>query len=85
MSDIFKILNGGVIDVIGYLGSFLIILAYLLISFNKLKSSSSTFQVLNLVGGALVLCNSWFYGAFPSVLISVFWILIASYSIYKNR
>lgn len=73
----------GLVDIIGYLGSFLIILAYALNSLEKIESSSVKYQMLNLIGGIFVLSNSWFYGAFPSVVISIFWVLVATISIYK--
>lgn len=66
-----------IINVVGYIGSALIIIAFALNSLKVLKSYSAKYQIMNLAGGAFVLWNSWYYHAFPSVLVSVFWVIIA--------
>ncbi len=77
-----------IINIIGYFGSALIIIAFTLNSLKLLKSFSVRYQILNLAGGALVLFNSWYYHAFPSVVISIFWVVIsvvALTKIYRSR
>ncbi len=71
------------INVIGYFGSALIIVAFTLNSLKVLKSFSAKYQILNLAGGAMVLFNSWYYHAFPSVVISVFWVIISVVALTK--
>ncbi len=76
------------IDVIGWIGSVEIILAYGLNSYQRLKSDSLVFQLLNLSGGAFLIVNTVYYGAFPSAFINVVWVLIAVpaiYQILKNK
>lgn len=76
------------IDVIGWIGSVEVILAYGLNSYHKINSSSLLFQVLNLTGGAFLIVNTVYYGAFPSAFINVIWVMIAIpaiYQILKNK
>ena len=41
--------------------------------------------LVNLAGGALLIANSFYYGAFPSVAVNVVWIGIALFAIYRKR
>ena len=71
------------IDVIGWIGSIEVILAYGLNSYQKISSNSLAFQLLNLTGGAFLIANTIYYGAFPSAFINVIWVLIAIPAIYQ--
>ncbi|HNP96032.1 MAG TPA: hypothetical protein PKJ63_10400 [Cyclobacteriaceae bacterium] len=71
------------IDIIGWIGSVEVILAYGLNSYQKLKSDSLTFQILNVTGAAFLIINTVYYGAFPSAFINVVWVLIAIPAIFK--
>lgn len=71
------------IDVIGWIGSVEIILAYGLNSYQKIKSDSLVFQLLNLSGGAFLIANTIYYGAFPSAFINVVWVIIAVPAIFQ--
>jgi len=71
------------IDVIGWIGSVEVILAYGLNSYQKIRSDSLLFQILNLTGAAFLIANTVYYGAFPSAFINVIWVLIAIPAIYK--
>ncbi|HCM78107.1 MAG TPA: hypothetical protein DIS90_17110 [Cytophagales bacterium] len=76
------------IDVIGWIGSIEVILAYGLNSYQKINSNSLLFQILNLTGAGFLIANTVYYGAFPSAFINVIWVLIAIpaiYQILKNR
>ncbi|MEQ8302265.1 MAG: hypothetical protein RIB47_02655 [Cyclobacteriaceae bacterium] len=71
------------IDIIGWVGSVEVILAYGLNSYQKLHSNSLLFQALNLTGGAFLIANTIYYGAFPSAFINIIWVLIAIPAIYR--
>ena len=71
------------IDILGWIGSVEVILAYGLNSYQKINSDSLTFQILNLTGAAFLIANTVYYGAFPSALINVIWVLIAIPAIFK--
>ena len=73
-----------VIDIIGWIGSVEGILAYMLISWNKVNGKSKMYQWLNLSGAVFLIANTVYYGAFPSAIINVVWVVVAISSLWKN-
>ncbi|MEZ4947677.1 MAG: hypothetical protein R2804_19250 [Cyclobacteriaceae bacterium] len=71
------------IDILGWVGSVEVILAYGLNSYQKINSSSLLFQTLNLTGALFLIANTVYYGAFPSAVINVIWVLIAIPAIFR--
>lgn len=72
-----------IIDVIGWIGSIEVIAAYGLNSYQKIKSDSIYFQLLNLTGGVFLILNTMYYCAYPSAFINVVWVIIASIAIAR--
>ncbi len=70
-----------IVDVIGWVGSIEVILAYGLNSYQKIKSDSLLYQTLNLTGGIFLIINTIYYGAYPSTAINVVWVVIATIAI----
>jgi len=66
------------IDIIGWIGSIEVIAAYGLNSYQKIKSNSLVFQLLNFTGGIFLIANTLYYCAYPSAFINVVWVVIAS-------
>jgi len=73
------------IDVIGWIGVGTLLVAYGLVSARKLEGDSFSYQLLNLVGSGLLIFNSFYYGAFPSVGINLAWIGIAGITLFRRR
>lgn len=76
------------IDILGWIGSVEVIAAYGLNSFQKIKSDSVWFQLLNLTGGIFLIINTVYYGAYPSTFINIVWVLIAIpalYAIFRKK
>ncbi|MBL7863263.1 MAG: hypothetical protein JNK10_00205 [Cyclobacteriaceae bacterium] len=65
------------IDIMGWVGSVLVIAAYGLNSYQKLASDSLAFLALNFTGGVLLIIYSAFHGAFANTFINVVWVIIA--------
>jgi anaerobic C4-dicarboxylate transporter len=59
--------------------------AYFLVSTRRLNGDSTSFQWLNLAGGLGLLINTLFYRAYPSSLVNVVWILIASVTLLRGN
>jgi hypothetical protein len=74
-----------VVDVVGWAGAVALLGAYAPVSNRILEGDSIFYQLLNLVGGALLIVNSFYYGAFPSVGVNVVWIGIAVFAIVRKR
>ncbi|HDQ73129.1 MAG TPA: hypothetical protein ENN19_13715 [Chloroflexi bacterium] len=73
------------IDVAGWAGVVSLLAAYVLVSTKRIEGDSVLYQALNLVGAGLLIVNSFFYGAFPSVGINVVWIGIAVYALVRRE
>ena len=71
------------IDIIGWIGSFEVIAAYGLNSYQKIKSDSILFYVLNLTGGLLLILYSVYKEAFPNAFINIVWVIIALVALIK--
>lgn len=69
------------LELAGWLGTAALLLAYALVSTRRLPGDSPRYQALNLAGGGLVLVNSFYHGAMPSVAVNVFWIAIALFAL----
>jgi hypothetical protein len=76
------------VEVAGWVGAGLILLAYLLLSVGRLTGQSLTYQGINVVGAAGFVINGWWHGAIPSAALNVLWLLIgavASARILRRR
>lgn len=70
-------------QIIGWAGALLVVLAYFLISYKKIASTSKLYQILNLVGAICVGINAYYQEAFPSFFIQIVWGIIAVTSLIK--
>ena len=73
------------VNVLGWVGVAMLLAAYWLVSTQKAEGDSKTYQGLNLVGAVLVLVNSSYYGAYPSVGVNAAWIAIGVYTLATIR
>ena len=76
------------VEVVGWGGAVLILLAYLLLSADRLSGQSLTFQGMNVIGAAGFVINGWWHGALPSTALNLLWMLIgavASARILRRR
>jgi hypothetical protein len=71
------------INLIGWAGSAAVILAYVLVSLNRLRGDSVTYQLLNLVGGLFLIVNTIFWGAYRSTFVNLVWVCIALFALAR--
>jgi hypothetical protein len=71
------------VSMLGWIGSLLVIGAYGLNSYQKIKSDSLVFQLMNLAGGILLIINSVYKEAYPFTFINTVWVLIAILAIFR--
>lgn len=69
------------LNLLGWAGAFLLLLAYALVSFKKLEADSGTYQWLNITASVLLLVNTLYYGAYPSSFVNAAWTVIAFFAI----
>lgn len=70
-------------DIIGWIGSIEILAAFGLNSFQKIKSNSLVFQLLNLTGGIFLIINSIAHEAYPFTFINSVWVVISIIALIK--
>jgi hypothetical protein len=76
------------VEIAGWAGATLILLAYLLLSAGRLTGQSLSYQLMNVVGAAGFIVNGWWHGALPSAVLNVIWLMIgaiATWRILKKR
>lgn len=73
------------VEVIGWAGALLILVAYALLSAGKLKARSLTYHLMNILGAAGFVVNSGWNGALPSAAMNVIWIGIGIYALWQRR
>ena len=72
------------IDAAGWTGAALVLLAYGLISTQWLEGHSFSYQALNMAGAFLLVVNSYYLGAYPSVGVNAAWIGIALLTLLRD-
>ena len=73
------------LNVLGWIGAFLLLLAYALVSFKKVEADSQAYQWLNITASVLLLVNTIYYGAYPSSFVNGVWTVIAFSAILTIR
>jgi hypothetical protein len=76
------------VEVVGWVGALLILLAYLLLSMGRVTGQSLLYQGMNIVGAAGFVINGWWHRALPSAALNILWLLIgaiASWRIIRKR
>lgn len=66
------------VDLIGWTGVVLVLLAYGLLSISYIDGNSRMYQWLNVAGAGLLVVNSAYLGAYPSVGVNAAWAGIAA-------
>jgi hypothetical protein len=67
-----------VVNVLGWVGMVLLIGAYALVTAGRIRGTGLVFQLMNLFGGGLLMVNSAYYGAWPSAVLNLVWVVIGT-------
>jgi predicted membrane protein len=70
-------------DLIGILGVFVIIVAYMLLQLEKMDAKDLSFSVLNTLGALLIIISLMYDWNLASFLMESIWMLISLYGILK--
>ena len=71
------------IDILGWVGAVAVLVAYGLNSYQKLRSDSITFYLLNIVGGIILVIYTVYKEAFANTFINVVWVIVAIPALIK--
>ncbi|MBL8100711.1 MAG: hypothetical protein JNK81_16130 [Anaerolineales bacterium] len=66
-----------IIDIIGWIGTILFLVAYALVSAKKVEADSWSYQGMNLIAGVFLTINTLYLQAYPSAGLNIAWLLIA--------
>jgi drug/metabolite transporter (DMT)-like permease len=72
-------------DAIGWAGAAALLVAYAMVSSQKLEGNSTAYQFLNIIGSLLLAANTIFYRAYPSSFVNLIWTGIAVFSIATRK
>jgi multidrug transporter EmrE-like cation transporter len=77
-------MNYGFIDFVGNVGVVIIVVAYLLLQLDRIKSSDLAYSVLNAAGASLIVVSLIVDFNFSALLMEVFWVLISFIGIGRH-
>ena len=66
-----------IIDILGWAGTILYLVAYGLISAKKVEGDSWLYQGLDIVAGTFLIINTFYLRAYPSAGLNIAWVGIA--------
>lgn len=70
-------------DILGTLGVTIIIITYILLQLEYVRSKQLVYSLFNAIGSALILISLYFSFNFPSAVVEVFWLLISLFGVGK--
>ena len=73
------------IEGIGWIGALLVLVAYGLVSTERVSSRSFSYQAMNIGGAVGLVVNSAWNGAIPSAVVNLIWIGIGIYALTARR
>lgn len=73
-----------IFDGLGWVGAACVLVPYALVSTGRLSGTAPSFRVFNIVGGVLLMLNTWYHRAYPSMIVNVIWIAIGFYAMTRR-
>jgi|GEM_PF-473853 hypothetical protein len=73
-----------IVDLVGWVGSALVVAAYILVSNNRLSPRGVPYQALNVGGGICLMANAFIHHALPSALVNLVWLAVGLYVLLRG-
>ena len=73
----------GPLDFLGNVGVVVLIVTYLMLQLNKLRSDGLAYSLLNAIGASLIVISLLYDFNLSALLMEVFWVLISLVGIYR--
>jgi len=70
-------------DILGTLGVAVIIITYVLLQIERVRSDQLIYSLFNAIGASLILISLYFDFNMPSVVVEFFWLVISLFGIGK--
>ena len=78
-------MNNIIIEVLGWIGSVLIVGAYFMNIRGNWNASKPMYIWCNLIGGIFFVINTIYHTAYPSAIVNVIWVIIAVAALLKRK
>lgn len=72
------------IDTLGWIGTVLYLIAYGLVSLKKVEGDSVLYQGINILAGILLIVNTFYWRAYPSLGLNAAWIGITVFTLGRK-
>ena len=72
------------VTIAGWVGALGLLFAFVASSLDKMDNLGTPYHLINGFCSCLLIVNAAYNGAFPFVLINVFWMIMSMYTISKN-
>jgi hypothetical protein len=76
-------MNYGLLDFVGNVGVVVLMVTYLLLQLNRLRSDDLSYSLLNAIGASLIVVSLLVNFNLSALLMEVFWVLISFVGIYR--
>ena len=76
-------MNYGLLDLVGNIGVVILMVTYLLLQLNRLRSDELAYSLLNAAGATLIILSLLVNFNLSALLMEVFWVLISFVGIYR--
>jgi len=73
----------GLLDLVGNIGVLVLMITYLMLQLNKLRSDGLAYSLLNAIGASLIVLSLLVNFNLSAFLMEVFWVLISFVGIYR--
>lgn len=73
------------LEIIGWIGTILVVTAYYLITSKKIQVTNKYYKLMNLIGAITIGISVFAKQAWPAFALQVVWGLIAITSLFKNE
>jgi hypothetical protein len=73
-----------IIDLLGWLGTIMYLVAYGLVSARKVEGDSWLYQGMNFAAGILLIINTMYLRAYPSAGLNIAWVGIAVFTLGRR-
>ena len=70
-----------ILEAIGWMGAGSLLVGFVLNIFQKISAGSYAYLLLNLIGSTLLLYNAYQNGAYPFVVVNLFWVVFSALKI----
>ena len=72
------------VEILGWIGSVLIVGSYALNITGRLAATHKLYVLANILGGIFFVVNTYFHQAYPSMFVNIVWVIIAIVMLNKK-